>query len=54
MNMNRYERYSKLKEFFDIAFPNAVLLRDDVGIAKITENKNKLIEEARVKLQGVA
>ena len=54
MNMNRYERYSKLKEFFDIAFPNAVLLRDDVGIAKINENKSKLIEEARLKLQGVA
>lgn len=54
MNMNRYERYSKLKEFFDITFPNAVLLRDDVGVAKITENKNKLIEEARMKLQGAA
>lgn len=54
MNMNKYERYSKLKDYFDITFPNAVLLRDDVGIAKITENKNKLIEEARMKLQGVA
>lgn len=54
MNMNRYERYSKLKEFFDITFPNAVLLRDDINIKKITENKNKLIEEARMKLQGVA
>jgi len=54
MNMNRYERYSKLKEFFDITFPNAVLLRDDVDIKKVIDNKNKLIEEARIKLQGAA
>lgn len=54
INMNRYERYLKLKEYFDIKFPNAVLLRDDVGIDKIEENKNKLIEEARMKLQGAA
>lgn len=53
-NMNRYERYSKLKEYFDITFPNAVLLRNDVDIKKIIENKNKLIEEAKLKLQGVA
>lgn len=54
MNMNRYERYSKLKEFFDITFPNAVLIRDDVDIRKVNENKNKLIEEVKLKLQGAA
>ena len=54
MNMNRYERYLKLKEFFDITFPNAVLLSGDIDIKKIIENKNKLIEEARLKLQVVA
>lgn len=54
MNMNRYERYLKLKEFFDITFPNAVLIRDDVDIRKVIENKNKLIEEVKLKLQGAA
>lgn len=54
INMNRYERYLKLKEFFDITFPNAVLIRDDVDIRKVIENKNKLIEEVKLKLQGAA
>ena len=54
MNMNRYDRYKMLKQSFDILFPNAVLIRDDVNINRIIDNKNKLIEEARLKLQGVA
>ena len=54
MNMNRYDRYKMLKQSFDILFPDAVLIRDDVNINRIIENKNKLIEEARSKLQGVA
>ncbi|MEY8352588.1 antA/AntB antirepressor family protein [Lachnospiraceae bacterium 54-53] len=54
MNMNRYERYLKLKEFFDITFPNAELLRNDMDVNKIRENKNKIIEEAKSKLQTVA
>ena len=50
MNMNRYERYAKLKESFDIFFPNAVPIRDDVEIEKIIENKNKLLEETKEKM----
>lgn len=50
MNMDRYERYAKLKESFDIFFPDAVPIRDDVEIEKIIENKNKLLEETREKM----
>lgn len=54
MNMNRYERYSKLKESFDIFFPNAVSIKDDVNINKIKENKQKLIDEVKSKLMKTA
>lgn len=50
MNMNRYERYKMLKESFDILFPNAVPIRDDINVDIIIENKNKLIKEAKEKL----
>lgn len=50
MNMNRYERYSKLKESFDIFFPNAIPIRDDISIEKIIENKRKLLEETKEKI----
>ena len=51
---NRYERYKQLKEYFDLTFPNAVLIRDDIDISRIIENKNKLIEEVRLKVQWAA
>lgn len=54
MNMNRYERYAKLKESFDIFFPNAVPIKDDVDISKIKENKQKLLDEAKSKLMKTA
>lgn len=54
MNMNRYERYSKLKESFDIFFPNAVSIKEDVGINNIKENKQKLLDEAKSKLMKTA
>ena len=54
MNMNRYERYSKLKESFDIFFPNAVSMKEDVDINKIKENKQKLLDEAKSKLMKTA
>lgn len=50
MAMNRYERYKMLKESFDILFPNAVPIRDDINVDIIIENKNKLIKEAKEKL----
>lgn len=54
MNMNRYDRYVKLKESFDIFFPNAVPIKNDVDVNRIIENKNNLIEEVRKKVQRVA
>ena len=54
MNMNRYERYSKLKESFDIFFPNAVSIKEDVDINKIKENKQRLLDEAKSKLMKTA
>ena len=54
MNMNRYERYSKLKESFDIFFPNAVSIKEDVDINKIKGNKQKLLDEAKSKLMRTA
>lgn len=54
MNMNRYERYSKLKESFDIFFPNAVSIKEDVDINKIKGNKQKLLDEAKSKLMKTA
>lgn len=46
-NMNRYERYARLKEYFDIFFPNSVLIKNDIDIQKIRENKQKLIQKAK-------
>ena len=54
MNMNRYERYSKFKESFNIFFPNAVSIKEDVDINKIKENKQKLLDEAKSKLMKTA
>ena len=54
MNMNRYERYSKLKESSDIFFPNAVSIKKNVDINKIKENKQKLLDEAKSKLMKTA
>jgi phage anti-repressor protein len=54
MNMNRYERYSKLKESFDIFFPNAVSIKEDVDINKIKENKQKLLDEVKSKVMKTA
>lgn len=54
MNLNRYERYKMLKQSFDILFPNAVPIKDDVDINKIIENKDKLLSEVKEKMQRVA
>lgn len=50
MNMNRYERYFKLKQSFDIFFPNAISIKEDIDINKIKENKEKLLNEAKSKI----
>lgn len=54
MNMNRYERYSKLKESFDIFFQNAVPIKEDVDINKIKENKQKMLDEVKSKITKAA
>lgn len=54
MNMNRYDRYKMLKQSFDILFPNAIPIKDDVDINRIIENKNKLLEEVKTKIKTVA
>ena len=54
MNMNRYDRYRMLKDSFDILFPNATPLKDDVDIQRIIDNKNKLLEEAKLKVSKIA
>lgn len=54
MNMNRYERYSKLKESFDIFFPNAMPLVKDIDITTIQKNKRKLLEEVKGKMLNIA
>ena len=52
--MNRYDRYKMLRQSFDILFPNAVSIKNDVDISRIIENKNKLLEEVKQKTNGVA
>lgn len=54
MNMNRYDRYKMLEQSFNILFPNAVPIKDDVDINRIIENKRILIEDVKSKVQGVA
>lgn len=54
MNLNRYDRYKMLKQSFDILFPNAVSIKDDVDINRIIENKEKLLNEVKEKMQRVA
>lgn len=54
MNMNRYDRYKMLRQSFDILFPNAVPIKDDVDINRIIENKNKLLEEVKEKVRNIA
>ena len=54
MNMNRYDRYKMLKQSFEILFPNAVPIKDDVDINRIIENKNRLLEEVKEKITKVA
>lgn len=54
MNMNRYDRYKMLEQSFNILFPNAVPIKDDVDINKIIENKRILIEDVKSKVQRVA
>lgn len=54
MNLNRYDRYKMLKQSFDILFPNAVPIKDDVDINRIIENKEKLLNEVKEKMQRVA
>lgn len=54
MNMNRYDRYKMLEQSFNILFPNAVPIKDDIDINRIIENKRILIEEVKSKVQRVA
>lgn len=54
MNMNRYDRYKMLKQSFDILFPNAVLIKDDIDINKIQANKQKLLDETKEKVRRAA
>lgn len=54
MNMNRYERYKMLKQSFDILFPNAVPIKDDIDINKIQAYKQKLLDETKEKVQRAA
>lgn len=54
MNMNRYDRYKMLRQSFDILFPNAVSIKNDVDISRIIENKNKLLDEVKQKMSGTA
>lgn len=54
MNMNRYDRYKMLKQSFDILFPNAVPIKDDIDINRIQANKQKLLDEVKEKVQGAA
>lgn len=51
MNMNRYKM---LKESFDILFPNAIPIKDDINIERIIYNKNKLLKETKEKLIKIA
>jgi len=54
MNMNRYERYKMLKQSFDILFPNAIPIKDDIDINKIQAYKQKLLDETKEKVQRAA
>lgn len=54
MNMNRYDRYKMLKQSFEILFPNAIPIKDDVDIHRIKDNKEKFLEEIKKKVQAVA
>ena len=54
MNLNRYERYLKLKESFDIFYPDATPIKDDIDVNRIKENKQKLLDEVKSKVQRVA
>ena len=53
-NMNRYERYKMLKESFDILFPNAIPIKNDIDIEIVQQNKQKLLDEAKEKIKVVA
>ncbi|MDL2302750.1 antA/AntB antirepressor family protein [Lachnospiraceae bacterium OttesenSCG-928-D06] len=50
MNKNRYERYELLKQSFDILFPNALPIKNDVDVNRIVENKKLLLEEVKLKI----
>lgn len=54
MDMNRYERYKMLKQSFDILFPDAIPIKDDIDINRIRENKERLLSETREKIKKVA
>lgn len=54
MNMNRYDRYKMPKQSFDILFPNAVPIKDDIDMNRIQANKQKLLDEVKEKVQGAA
>ena len=40
-----------LKQSFDILFPNAVPIKDDIDINKIQAYKQKLLDETKEKVQ---
>lgn len=51
MNMNRYERYKMLKQSFDILFPDAIPIKNDIDKEIIESNKQKLLNEVKAKVQ---
>lgn len=50
MNMNRFDRYNMLRQSFDILFPKAVSIKDDIDSKRIIDNKNKFLEEVKSKV----
>jgi phage anti-repressor protein len=50
MGLNRYQRYEMLNKTFDILYPDAQPLFKNASINKILENKKKLLEEVKNKV----
>lgn len=51
MDMNRYDRYKMLKQSFDILYPNAIQIKDDIDITRIQSNKKQLLDEVEEKMK---
>ena len=53
-NVDKYQRYLMMSNYFQSKYPNAVLLKDSTTINQINENRKKLLEETQEKLNNVA